>query len=235
MALKDDIENAVIDTLAQPWSLRDGTVVPTPDTVGLEGGGVKLMATFLYADLAESTKLAMSNKQVAAKVYKSFLAAATRLIRARGGEVRSFDGDRVMGVFVGDRKNTQAAKCALNINWAFERVVKPKLQAKYEIFRSGSYTLGQCTGVDLSDVLCVRSGIRNNNDLIWIGRAPNVAAKLSGLREPPHNSFISGEVYDKLADEAKFSVDGRHMWESRAWTTGPISRVYRSNWTWPPD
>jgi hypothetical protein len=80
----------------------------------------------------------------------------------------------------------------------------------------------------------VRAGIRNNNDLIWIGRAPNVAAKLSGLRETDYRSYISGTVYDALAPEGKTSTNGKSMWEERKWSAGPIERIFRSSWIWTP-
>ena len=162
-----------------------------------------------------------------------FLAFASRLIRASDGEVRSFDGDRVMGVFIGKTKNTSAVKCALKINHVFENHLKPRFAAKYEKLRDGTYKLGQCTGIDTSEVLVVRGGIRNNNDLIWVGRAPNVAAKLSGLRDSPFNTFISGEVFDAASDEAK-THNGKAMWEERVWKSGPVQRVFRSSWTWKP-
>ncbi|MEQ1903138.1 MAG: adenylate/guanylate cyclase domain-containing protein [Pirellulaceae bacterium] len=235
MALKEDIDNEVGQILAQTWDLRDGTVVPATESVLLAGGGVKLKATMLYADLAESTKLAMDNRQTAARVCKAFLAASTRLIRANSGDVRSFDGDRVMGVFIGDSKNTSAAKCALQINWVFLNVIVPKFKGKYESFRNGGHILAHGTGIDVSEVLAVRSGIRNNNDLIWIGRAPNVAAKLSAIRGDGYSSFITGEVYDQMRDDVKFGGDPtRSMWEERAWNAGPVKRVYRSNWGWAP-
>lgn len=71
----------------------------------------------LYADLAHSTKLAREfPNSMAAKIVRAYLASMTRLVNHNGGKVRSFDGDRVMGVFVGTSKNTDAAKCALNIS-----------------------------------------------------------------------------------------------------------------------
>lgn len=233
MALADDLSSDITKTLNQEWSIRDGQVVPETADVALAGGGVKLSVAMLYADLADSTDLSMWDRQVAAKVIKAFLAASTRLIRARNGYIRSFDGDRVMGVFLGDYKNTEAAKCALQINWMFLNVLKPKFEAKYEKLRDGTHKLAHCTGVDTSEVLVVRAGIGSNNDLIWVGRAPNVAAKLCGLRESTYYSYVSGEVYDKLNDEAKISND-RSMWEERKWTNGPIDRVFRSSWTWEP-
>jgi|HubBroStandDraft_4_1064222.scaffolds.fasta_scaffold218173_2 adenylate cyclase len=233
MALADDIKTDVDGVLNQTWDVREGEVVPTTEKIALAGGGVKLDATMLYADLADSTELAMWDRRVAARLFKAFLACSSRLIRAQGGEVRSFDGDRVMGVFLGKYKNTSAAKCALQINWAFQKLIKPKFEAKYEALRNGTYKLAHCTGVDTSEVLVVRAGIRNNNDLIWIGSAPNVAAKMSAFRDSPYFSFISGPAYDKLADEAKLS-NGTNMWEERLWNAGPIKRVFRSSWTWSP-
>ncbi len=232
MGLKDDVAAAVDGILSQEWDIRDGTVVPTTESVALSGGAVRLEAAMVYADLADSTELSMQyDRRVAAKVLKSYLAVASRIITSLGGDIRSFDGDRVMGVFLGDYKNSTAAKCALKINWAFLKIIKPKLEAKYSSLANGSYKLLQCVGIDTSEVLVVRAGIRNNNDLIWVGRAPNVAAKLSGLRESPYHSFITKAVYGKLNKEAKISSTGQDMWEARKWSgVSGVEDVYRSNW-----
>jgi adenylate cyclase len=127
-----------------------------------------------------------------------------------------------MDVFLGKYKNTSAAKCALQINRTFLKLIKPKFEAKYKALQDGTYKLAHCTGVDTSEVLVVRAGIRNNNNLIWIGSARNVAAKMSAFRESPYFSFLSGTAYDKLADEAKIS-NGTNMWEERAWNAGLLN------------
>ncbi len=173
MALKGDLAADIDGILNQTWNLRDGQVVPETDDVTLAGGGVKLDATIAYADLADSTELAMdSDARVAAKVFRAFLAVSTRILRNEGGSIRSFDGDRVMGIFVGDYKNTSAVKAALKINWAFLNLLKPMLLAKYPSLENGTYKLLHCTGVDTSSVLAVRAGIRGNNDLVWVRKLP---------------------------------------------------------------
>jgi class 3 adenylate cyclase len=237
MSLQDDLANDVNTLLNQEWSIREGQVVPTSDSIALAGGAAKLSATILYADLADSTELAIKyDRRVAAKVYKCFLSCCSKIIRARGGDIRSFDGDRVMSIFVGNYKNTSAAKCALQINHAFLKIIKPKLEAKYDSLKSGSYKLAHCVGIDTSEVLTVRAGIRKNNDLVWVGRAPNIAAKLSTLRESPFHSYITEDVYNSLAEEAKLSSGAKKpMWESRSWKTLEpfgIKTIYRSSWTW---
>lgn len=237
MALREDLSAAIDGILSQPWDVRDGTVVPETADVALAGGAVRLQAVMLYSDLSDSTTLSTSfDKRVAAKVIKSFLATSSRVIRSNDGYIRSFDGDRVMGVFLGDRRNTRAAKAALEINWVVRNLLVPKIEARYPSLKEGGYSLSHCTGVDVSEVLVVRAGIRANNDLTWVGRAPNAAAKLAAVRDPPHYSFVTKDVFDAMADDAKYGgAPRRLMWEERSWKAVPgIAVVYRSSWVWTP-
>jgi hypothetical protein len=48
-----------------------------------------------------------------------------------------------------------------------------------------------------------RTGIRGSNDLVWVGRAANHAAKLSSLREDNFATWITADVYDKMNDSSK--------------------------------
>ena len=123
--MEGELADAVNAIIKEGWDLRDGQVVPETDDITLGNSGVKLDATVLYADLADSTELAIFDREIAAEVYKAYLVGTTRLIKAAGGEIRSFDGDRVMGVFIGNFKNTSAAKAALRINYFFTQVLQP--------------------------------------------------------------------------------------------------------------
>jgi class 3 adenylate cyclase len=232
MGVKSDIENDVSSILSQEWDIRDGTVVPENDDVKLAGGGVKLDAVMFYADLADSTELVMSqDRRVVAKVYKSFLAAASRLIKNNGGYIRSFDGDRVMGVFLGDSKCSSAAKCGLQLKWTFNEIVKPKILNKYNI-ESKTYKLDYAAGIDVSDILVVRGGVRNDNDLLWVGRSANVAAKLSATREEYYKTFITAEVYKALNDSSKYA-SGKDMWTSfTSYIVPGITAYYKTSYHW---
>ncbi|HYD88643.1 MAG TPA: hypothetical protein VEA80_14305 [Vitreimonas sp.] len=233
MGVLQDIQNDVTSTVRQQWSIVDGQVVPQNENVALAGGAKKIGAVMLYADLADSTKIAMYDKQIAAKLFKAFLATAARVVRMEGGEIRSFDGDRLMAVFVGDYKNTSAVKASLKLKYAFETVVVPKFQSTYLAFQNGTYPLAYSCGIDGGDVLVVRGGIRNNNDLVWVGRAPNVAAKLSTIRESTYRTYITDSVFSMMHDDAKYGGSPRQlMWEQRSWTGGPVPTIYRSNWRW---
>ncbi len=225
---EDELTRDVGQILNQQWSIRTGQVVPTTDDVTLAGGAVKLEATMLYADLARSTQLLSSfDKRIVAKIIKSFLACASKIIKKQGGEIRSFDGDRVMGVFIGDSKNTNSAKAALKINYAVRKIINPKLQATYSSLAGTN--IEHCVGIDTGEMMVVRSGVRDSNDLIWVGHAANMAAKLSEIRTPPYYSYISCDVFSKLAKEAKYAKSGTGdlMWEED-------NTYYKSTYTWRP-
>lgn len=237
MALSDEISKDIQNAIDTPWNLRKGQVVPSTSDVALAGGAVELDATFLYADLADSSKMAKElDRRVAAKIMKSFLATTCRLIKSCDGVIQSFDGDRVMGVFIGGSKNSNAAKCALQIKYVVRQIIKPKFEAKYESVRNASFAINHGVGVDTGTVITVRGGARGANDLIWIGRPPNLAAKLSDLREAPYHSIITSSVYNVLSDKSKFGgADNKNMWERRIWNfLGENIAVYRSSYHWKP-
>lgn len=230
MGLSDDLEGEVADILHTKWEEREGREVPEADDVKLGNDAVTLDGTVLYADLADSTGLVMGYKAwFAAEVYKCYLHCASKIITAEGGVVTAFDGDRVMGVFIGDSKNTSAARAALKIKYATAKIITPGIEKEYP---KSPYKVMQSVGVDTSKLFVARTGIRGSNDLVWVGRAANYAAKLCALREDTYTSWITEDVYDNMNDTAKFT-DGKAMWEKRTWTARNIS-VYRSSWWWQP-
>lgn len=192
---------------------------------------VKLDATFLYADLAGSSSIAKNCPwDTTAKIIRAYLSCSVRIIRAYGGEIRSFDGDRVMGVFIGDYKNTKAVKAAQEIYWTTENIIEKKARSKFNSVKNKDVKIKQACGVASGESRAVRAGIRNNNDLIWIGEPPSLAAKLSDLREHPYCTFISPRVYNMMMDDVKTS-NGTNIWESRQFTyAGEKRSLYRSSW-----
>lgn len=231
MALKSDLESRVSTIFKTVWTERNGQVVPAPEDLTLGNDAVKLEATVLYADLAEST--AMVNKKTktfAAEVYKSFLHCAGRIITNEGGVITSYDGDRVMGVFIGDGKNSTAARAGLKINWAVKNILQIKMKDQYP---KTDHVVRHTVGIDTSDLYIARTGIRGSNDLVWVGRAANYAAKLSDL-SPSTATWITKKVYDNLNDKSKYS-SGTNMWKKYEWTQQNNEEVYGSTYWWSID
>lgn len=213
------------------WQMRKGTKVPEPEDVKLGNDAVQLDGTVLYADMADSTGLVNGYKDwFAAEVYKAYLVAACHVIRNNDGVITAFDGDRVMAVFIGDRKNSSAAKAALQLNWVVIEV-NSALKLAYP---STAYQLQHSVGVDTSSLFVAKTGIRNSNDLVWVGRAANYAAKLSGESDPGYSTFITEPVFSMLSDDAKYGGNPRRlMWEKAHWQTHNLT-IYKSNWNWKP-
>jgi len=237
MALYDDLTSDVQGIIDEPWSTRKGQKVPSTTDVALAGGAVELDATFLYADLANSSMMAKElDRRVAARILKAFLATTSRLFRYYGGTIVSFDGDRILGVFIGDSKNSSATICALKIKHTIKEIIQPKFESKYASVRDASFSISHGVGIDTGTVLAVRAGARGDNDLIWIGRAPNLAAKLSDLRVSHYHTHITDTVYNCLNDSSKYDAKNKeNMWQRRTWTfLGETITVYRSNWMWKP-
>ncbi len=136
MGVEDELARTVDDVLHMPWDIRQGRIIPSTEDVKLKGGGVQLDVTVLYADLRQSSKLATEfYKQTAAKVFRCFLACATKIITEHGGKITSFDGDRVMGVFEGNTKNTSAVISALKINYAVQGIIDPQIRGYFKSLR----------------------------------------------------------------------------------------------------
>jgi adenylate cyclase len=209
--LVDQLAAELDQTVRTPWEKREGRIVPDNEQLKLGNDRVEIEAVFLYADLADSTELAIAQQEVASEVCKGYIRGVTKLIKANGGEVRSFDGDRVMGVFIEGANNTAAVRCGLQINSFFRFILIPQFTGFYGAKLAG-FTLNQTVGIDRSHVFVCRAGARNDNDLIWVGRAPNIAAKLSNVRNG-YNTLISDVVYGPMLNEVTFDCqNGQNLW-----------------------
>lgn len=124
------IEASVADIIREPFNVVDGRVVPKTEDVVFKNGAKRIDATYLYADLAESSRLAQSlTKEAAAKIMRAYINSAARILREYNGEIRSYDGDRVMAIFIGNDKNVRAVRAALAINWAVIEVIRPAIES----------------------------------------------------------------------------------------------------------
>ncbi len=229
MARLDDLTKTTEEILSTTWEVRDGNVIPETEDLALKNGAVKIEATFLYADLAGSSKLAQKCPwETTAKIIRAYLDICIRLIKIHGGVIRSFDGDRVMGIFKGSTPNTDATNCAREIDWMVENILNPKAKEKFKSIKDNDIKITHCVGVDTGIARAVRAVIRNSNDLIWIGEAPSFSAKLSDLREYPYTIYITKACYNKLPDTSKKNASG-DIWELRSFSfAGESKDVYRT-------
>ncbi len=229
MSFEDDLKKEARSFFRNKWDVTDGQVIPEPEDVGLGNKAKKLDIAILYADMAESTNLVDGYKPLyAAEIYKSFLHTCCKIIRRNGGELISFDGDRIMGAFIGKSKNSTAAKTALNIKWGITHIVQAEHDAYY---KEKGITINYSVGVDSGTHHVIRTGIRGGNDLVWVGKAANYAAKLSNHNWDPHHSIITNRIYSTLNDSSKFDGNGKNMW-LREYSDEIDEYVYKSSYHW---
>lgn len=229
MGLKDDLVKEVDETFLSQWDVQGTTSVPEPEDLLLNSNHAKDLetATVLYADLDGSTNMVNSyDWSFSAEVYKTYLRCAAEIIRSENGIITAYDGDRVMAVFTGGSKNTSAVRCALKINYAVCEIIQPALKTLYP---SKNFTLKHVVGVDTSRLRTARIGVRGDNDLVWIGRAANYAAKLTSLSGK--TTWITKSVYAAMNNKVKY-LNGTDMWDCRTWTQMNNLPVYCSNYWW---
>ena len=229
MGLLIELNKEVKQIFKEQWKTRDGQVVPESEDLKLSNDAVLLEGTVLYSDLSGSTYLVDNYKQYfAAEIYKAYLHCAAKIVRSEGGTITAYDGDRIMAVYIGDSKNTSAARSALKINYAVLNIITPAIKNQYS---SCNYGITQVTGIDTCKLFIARTGIRGSNDLVWVGNAANYAAKLSSLPSS-YATYITSDVYNVLNKEVKLSTDGRSMWDRTIWNQMNNKIIYRSNWWW---
>ncbi|HEY4933153.1 MAG TPA: adenylate/guanylate cyclase domain-containing protein [Terriglobales bacterium] len=228
MGLAEELADEVARIFRDSWSMRDGRVVPDTDKLVFKNEGVKLDAAVLYADLASSTLLVDSQSStLAAEVYKAYLYCAAKIVRNVDGEITAYDGDRIMAVFVGLWRHEHAVLATLRLNRVIGEIINPAFSRVYTTI---SYRLRHSVGIDSSPLMAVKTGIRDANDLVWIGRAANYAAKLSAQRSSSNSIYITKVVYDNLGETFR-QFEGQKVWQETIWNEITPMTICRSDWS----
>ncbi|MDN3645080.1 adenylate/guanylate cyclase domain-containing protein [Pontixanthobacter aestiaquae] len=232
MSLKDKLEKEVRRIFSENWTTREGKQVPSPEDIALEKNDAVHFerATVLYADLSGSTALVDTREWwFSAEIYRAYLRCAADVIRSEGGTVTAYDGDRVMGVFIGGSQTTCAARCGLKINYAVTKIVNPELKKQYP---NENYVVKQVVGIDTTETRVARTGVRGDNDLVWVGKAANYAAKLTDL-SMSEKTFVTDRAFSRMHNDVKYGGDPeRNMWTGYKWAQKDNMQIYGSTWWW---
>lgn len=230
MTIKEDLQDKVRQLVKTAWGdVPNAIAIPEESTLTFGNSGARLSVTVLYADLAGSTKMVDSMADIlAAEYYKAFLHCASQLIRRNGGNIQAYDGDRVMGVYVGDGQADNAVSTALELHYAVQAIINPAFAEQYnEYHRPMKHTVG----IDVGQALAVKVGVRSVGELTWVGPAANYAAKLNSFPGLDENfpTRITEAVLSKLASHhSRFGSQNEPMWQGPYDATGRIH--YRTNY-----
>ncbi len=207
-ALADDLRSEVRKIFQERWTTASRGAVPESVDLELRNDAVTVHGAVLYADLDGSTALVdTKDPQFAAEIYKTYLVCAARIIESKGGAITAYDGDRIMAVYTGKDRHDKAVRSALKINFAVKEIINPAI---VELYPDARYEVRQSVGIDASELFVTRTGIRRANDLVWVRRAANHAAKLSARSGPV--TQITSEVYDRLDQSLKYGENRQPVW-----------------------
>ena len=225
MAKQRNLNSEIRKILQEPWTVQRSRGAPRPEDLGLDNEGKTIDATVLYADLDESTRMVETQEpEFAGRMYKTYLVCAARMIRSEQGNITAYDGDRIMAVYTGRRTAERAVRSALKLNYIVQELVNAAVQ---ELTSGTRFAMRQSVGVDTGELMVAKTGIRTANDLVWVGRAANYAAKLSSRRAPA--THITPEVYDQLPAELKTDNNRRQIWTAETAAEIGNRRVYSSS------
>lgn len=218
--------------LKSQWQIHKCEVVPDASKISLDTDAGEFEGVVLYADMADSSELVKKYaKQFSARIYKAFLHSVCETIRNNGGSITSFDGDRVMAVFIGNRKCSDSAKTALQIKY----IVNQLNDAMGKENPNDQFRINYAVGIDVSNLFVIKTGIWGHNYLAWIGNAANTAAKLSEIRGRTAKTFITKRLFERLNDDSKYSIS-KEGEKKCMWNRSDIQvlgqQVYESNWFW---
>jgi adenylate cyclase len=234
MSLRGDLCSARENIIGSDFVVRNGLIVPETTDVGYNDA-VKLLATYLYADMVNSSGLvAATPTQIVGKVLRLYLDLSVRIIRHHDGHIRSFDGDRVMGVFIGLGRQDRAVKAAMQIEWACQVLIQPSIKQRYGSISKSGWVLRPGCGIASGEAFIIRGGVRqSSSDLVSVGVAPNLAAKLSDIRKEPFHVRISAGTYKGLGNAGRLS-QGKNMWRGphELDMGGKKYDYYRTNYRW---
>src|SRR3954467_15381589 len=113
---KATLQTLVNEYMSGTYDAYEPRRVPEPADIKLGKHAAKLTATALFIDMRQSSNITNAFRlQTAAKMIKSFIGGAVQIVSHNGGAVRSFNGDGMLAIFVGDNRSTSATKAAMQI------------------------------------------------------------------------------------------------------------------------
>lgn len=229
--LQDDLAKEVADIFGPQWDVQPAYTVPETEDLRLNSNHAKAFAavTVVYADIDGSTSMVDGKPWwFAAEVYKAYLRCASQILRSEGGTIEAYDGDRVMAIFVGIGSSNAAARAALKINTAVQHIINPAIRNRYP---EETFVLKHVIGIDVSPMRTARIGIHADNDLVWVGRAANYAAKLCTFSGGP--LWITQSVLETLLPDTRIRIDGLgNVWAPAVGLSLGTLQVYYSSCVW---
>ncbi|WP_435206986.1 adenylate/guanylate cyclase domain-containing protein [Micromonospora sp. bgisy143] len=202
MSIADDLRESVRQHVENACIIVNTDDIPERDQVKLAAEAVQVEATALSIDIRQFSGLTNAfGRQVVVRMLRAFFEGSVRIVEGSSGTVADFNGDGMIVLFAGADRTERAFRAASQIRWFLTEVLRPRfakyfesdqfLKARIEEFDAGC-------GLDDGLVLIGRVGSEGFNDIAWVGRCVNTAAKACKLAGSSKPIIATHEVYERL-------------------------------------
>lgn len=234
MALSDELAHRVQETFSEQFEISHGWSIPSTTDITFDNQGKQIKLVSLFVDIRKSTSIVNAiGLENAARMYKAYVWGITKIVKERGGQILSFNGDGVVAGFVGpNTAENGAALSALNLNWYLYFYVKPQVD---HLLGGSGLTFDYGIGIDSGQVLVVKVGQKgeDNHDLVWSGNPVNYSVKVNSLAEFPYGIYVSHEIFNRVHYSLAM-YDSEFIWEAWNWAEKD-KLLWRTRWWYGPD
>jgi len=237
MATNQETLEAIEQYLKESYTQSETSHVPKKNDLTFENTIKKIKhAKVFYIDMRKSRKILTDATDFwSVKIHKAFLQAVIHCVETRGGHIRSFNGDGILGFFIKDIDNypaSRAVRAAMDIKGFVKKINKILVENNKNKIDFG-------TGIAQGVINVAKSGKAGDDqtkqDLVWIGIPLYVAVELSELGESPKNIWISDKVFNAVIKEKDplntLKHNGEWIWFYTNKTLNNGSqKVHHTNW-----
>lgn len=161
----------------------------------------------VYFDLTSSTNILKKyGDEISVKIFDSYIKSATRIFKNFECSYLDIQGDGGFALFSGDKHIQRAMVSAITLKTLLSRSYSGNLNDLVKKMKS-KINLSSKIGVHIGKILAKKSGIRGENEILWLGDLVSIASKICGLKYEKSNLFKSDSGKEIQSDILKISKD----------------------------
>ena len=157
---------------------------------GIERGGERRWLTLLFSDIRGFTAFSETREpEEVVEMLNTYLQAQAQVVLKHQGDIDKFVGDELMARFSGPDQEARAARCAVEMMRAVQRINASRGETESAI------QIG--VGINAADVILGAMGSMHRMDFTAIGDGVNLAARLCSAAAP--GQILASGTVEKAA------------------------------------
>lgn len=164
----------------------------------------------VYFDLSSSTKILKDyGDEISVKIFDSYIRGATKIFNNFKCSYLDIQGDGGFALFSGDKYIQRAMVSAVTLKTLLSTNYSNNLNSLIRKINK-KINLSSRIGIHIGKILAKKSGIRGENEILWLGGLVSIASKICGLRRENAKLFKGNSGEKIQSDILKISEDLYH-------------------------